>query len=534
MTAPERTPEAVLDFWLGPLRTAADASRENWQQGMLNWRLGPFARSTENRSFLEAQRAWCEQMHREGLDRFFGDPVWKTPRGRLAKQIVLDQFSRSVYRGTPLAFINDAITADMARQACENEQDIAQYNIIERFWLYLPLAHAEDLTIQELGIEKYTRWSADLIAEVPRERRRINQFVAWSVVKASIEHSEALLVFGRFPYRNAIMRRPHRGGEPRYLADTMRPLWSFTQPPSPDYFALLGALCRLEDGVDEGRVTREALAGLLRGADLAPDAPGSLMDVFDLAGGDTVPYPVLYRHLLLPENARAFDILRRTPAVVQLANEVKALILRDGDREWPPKSAKHSVTPVIDVDALNAIVGDSRSSETTERPRPAVERGRDPSDDAGRLDVRADPTPDLAPRLALVIRNDNRELVRVAAAVDEFADRHRFPPQSRFEVQLCIEEILMYIVEHGFDDAGEHDIRLDLEMDVEGRNLVVRIVDDGVEQDPASIEYRPDATLEERVVDGLGLHLVHAYVDELSYRREGGRNHLSLSKRIAS
>ena len=124
--------------------------------------------------------------------------------------------------------------------------------------------------------------------------------------------------------------------------------------------------------------------------------------------------------------------------------------------------------------------------------------------------------------------------MRVAAAVDEFADRHRFPPQSRFEVQLCIEEILMYIVEHGFDDSGEHDNRLDLEMDVEGRNLVVRIVDDGVEQDPASIEYRPDATLEERVVDGLGLHLVHAYVDELSYRREGGRNHLSLSKSIAS
>ena len=35
MTTPERTPEAVLDFWLGALRTAADATRENWQQGML-------------------------------------------------------------------------------------------------------------------------------------------------------------------------------------------------------------------------------------------------------------------------------------------------------------------------------------------------------------------------------------------------------------------------------------------------------------------------------------------------------------------
>ena len=64
-------------------------------------------------------------MHRKGLERFFRDPAWKTPSGALAKQIVLDQFSRSVYRGTPLAFINDAITTDMARQACENERDIA-------------------------------------------------------------------------------------------------------------------------------------------------------------------------------------------------------------------------------------------------------------------------------------------------------------------------------------------------------------------------------------------------------------------------
>ena len=107
-------------------------------------------------------------------------PAWKTPSGRLATQIALDQLSRSVYRGTPLAFINDGITAVIARQACEGGRDITQYNIIERYRLYLPLAHAENLTIQELGVEKYTRWSADLIAGVQRERRRINQFVAWT------------------------------------------------------------------------------------------------------------------------------------------------------------------------------------------------------------------------------------------------------------------------------------------------------------------------------------------------------------------
>ena len=127
------------------------------------------------------------------------------------------------------------------------------------------------------------------------------------------------------------MQRPHRGGEPRYLADPMRPLWSFTQPPNPDYFALLGALFGTGDGLDENRITREALAGLLCAAGLTPEDPASPMDVFDLAGGDSVPYPVLYRHLLLPEQARTLETLRRIPPVADLTVAVKRLFLKQGD-----------------------------------------------------------------------------------------------------------------------------------------------------------------------------------------------------------
>ena len=149
----ERSPEAVLDFWLGSLRTAADTSRRNWQQGMLRWRIGPFARGTEDPNILRAQRDWCEQMHREGLDRFFRDSVWDTPKGLLAKLIVLDQFPRGVYRGTALAYANDSLTASMSFQACEADREYDHYNVIERFWIYLPLSHAEDLKLQEYSIE---------------------------------------------------------------------------------------------------------------------------------------------------------------------------------------------------------------------------------------------------------------------------------------------------------------------------------------------------------------------------------------------
>ena len=466
-------------------------------------------------------------MHREGEDRFFGDTAWETPKGRLAKLIVLDQFSRSVYRGTPLAYANDAATSSLSREICEDDRELSDYNVIERLWIYIPLSHAEDLRTQELSIEKTAGWSVDLVAEAPPRRRRINQFVSWSLNKAFIEHSEALLLFGRFPHRNAIMLRPHRGGEPRYLTDPLRPLWSFTQPPNPDYFALLGALHRMEEGFEEDCVTREALARLLRAAGLSSEDPASPMDVFDLAGGDNVSYPVLYRHLRLHEHTRTFDSLRKMPLTADLANAVKGLLLKDGELAWPPRSAKLSLEPAIDVAALRAIVlGSNTPIETT---------GSIP-DSGGEVESidGSDPVARLDRSLSLAVSNDSSELERVARAIDDFADLHRFRRQDRFQVQLCVEEIFIYIVEHGYDDARAHRIEVNLEMDEEGRTLTVRTVDDGRELQPGSLMFQPgpDTILEEHVVDGLGLHLVRTHVEDLQYRRENGRNYLSATKRI--
>ena len=527
----ERTPEAVLDFWLGRLRTASDASRRNWQQGMLRWRIGPFARSAEDPNILRAQREWCEQMHREGLDRFFRDPVWDTPKGLLARLIVLDQFPRGVYRGTALAYANDSLTASLSRQACEADREFAHYNVIERLWIYLPLAHVEDLRLQKLSIEKFARWSVDLIAEAPPDRRRINQFVSWSMVRAAMEHTETLLLFDRFPHRNAVMQRPHRGGEVRYLTDPMRPLWSFIQPPDPDYFALLGALCGMGNGLDESRISREALAGLLRAAGLSPEDPASPMDVFDLAGDDVVPWPVLYRHLRLPEHAQTIDLVRRMPQVVDLTNAVKRLILKDGDLHWPPRSAKDSIHPVIDVAALNALVrGEGPSGATAGE----ISIGSGPRGEVGGPETPSDPDREPPRVLSLAIRNVPLELERVGEAVEDFAERNGFPHEDRFQVQLCIEEFLMYIAEHGFGGADAPRIEVHLEMSEETRSLAIRTIDDGSELEAGASIFQPgpDTIGEETVVDELGLHLVRTYVDEMRYRRDQGRNQFRLRKRI--
>lgn len=158
------------------------------------------------------------------------------------------------------------------------------------------------------------------------------------------------------------MRRPHKLGEPRYLNDPVRPLWTFTQPPKPDYFAILGALYRVNDTLEEDRITPDTLASLPEDVPIAPGAPHSLMDVFDLTGFDTVDYPTLYRHVVLPEKAEAFDALCTTPLIVDLMDKVKGIILKDSSETWPPQSAKHSVNLVIDVQALNAIVNGSAPS----------------------------------------------------------------------------------------------------------------------------------------------------------------------------
>ncbi len=518
----ERTPEAVLDFWLGPLQNANDASRKNWQYGMLRWRIGPFARSYEDPSIHLVQRQWCEQIHRERQEKFFSDSIWDTPRGLLAKLIVLDQFPRTVYRGTALAYENDELTATMSRQVCQNDQEFEHYNVIERLWIYLPLCHVEDMKLQQLLIEKLSRWSADLISEVPPDKQRINQFVSWYLLRAVIEHSETLLLFDRFPHRNGILQRPHRGGEHRYLTDPLRPLWSFTQPPNPVYFALLAALFRMGEGLEENLISREALVSLLEIAGVPPEDQTSPMTVFDLIDRNRVPFPLLYRHLYLPEHSKTLDRLKRVPLVVDLTDAVKKLILKKGEKTWPPRSAKHSVNPALDVVALNTLICGDRISERLEDVIP---------DGSGITALGSTQEPER--ELNMIVRNDFSETVRVAEYIDEFADRHGFPQHERFQVQLIIEEILIHIIEKSLD--SNRPIMFQINMDEDNRNLSIKVVDHGSELEFNTLLFQPspDTIEEESVVENVGLHLVRTYVDKTQYRREDEVNYLNMKKRIS-
>ncbi|KAA0598905.1 ATP-binding protein [Azospirillum lipoferum] len=136
----------------------------------------------------------------------------------------------------------------------------------------------------------------------------------------------------------------------------------------------------------------------------------------------------------------------------------------------------------------------------------------------------------------MVLRGELSELGRLAAAVEDFVSRNGLPADLAFRFNLCLDELVTNIVSHGYgdgdDDAGEHEIRVRLE--IEGQELRAEIEDDAGVFDPFTDAPPPDlhGDLESRRVGGLGVFLVGRMMDRASHRHEGRRNLTLLAKRI--
>ena len=111
-----------------------------------------------------------------------------TPRSLLAAVIVLDQFSRNLFRRTPRAYAADPIARRLARSAIERGFD-SSLTVLERQFLYLPFEHSEDGADQQLSVELFTALGND----------------EWT--RYAIEHNEVIDRYGRFPHRNAVLGR---------------------------------------------------------------------------------------------------------------------------------------------------------------------------------------------------------------------------------------------------------------------------------------------------------------------------------------
>ncbi len=131
--------------------------------------------------------------------------------------------------------------------------------------------------------------------------------------------------------------------------------------------------------------------------------------------------------------------------------------------------------------------------------------------------------------LNLTIENRIEELRRLAALVEEFGAGENWPPDLVFQVNLVLEEVAINVINYGHD-GGLHEIEIALTSELDA--LTIEVIDDGRAFDPTEDAKVPDVTLpmEERPVGGLGVYLVRTMMDEMRYRREEGRNHLTLVK----
>jgi uncharacterized protein (DUF924 family) len=122
-----------------------------------------------------------------------------TPSGTLALIILLDQFSRNLHRGSPESFAADAKARQIARAAVAQGLDL-QFGPVERLFLYLPFGHSEDLADQDEAVRLF-----ETLDEEQSDWAR--------------RHRDVIVRFGRFPHRNAVLRRSSTPEEEAYLAE---------------------------------------------------------------------------------------------------------------------------------------------------------------------------------------------------------------------------------------------------------------------------------------------------------------------------
>jgi uncharacterized protein (DUF924 family) len=175
--SPDASPRTVLDFWRA-------AGSDRW------FKVDKSFDQDVRERFLELHDAAATGQ----LDRWA-----QSAEGALALLILLDQFPRNMFRGTPRAFATDAKALAIARQAVESGFD-RKVEPAFRTFFYLPFMHSEVSSDQDYCCALY-RWLGEAEG-----------------IKYAELHRDAIRRFGRFPHRNEILGRRSTPEEIAYLA----------------------------------------------------------------------------------------------------------------------------------------------------------------------------------------------------------------------------------------------------------------------------------------------------------------------------
>ena len=123
--------------------------------------------------------------------------------------------------------------------------------------------------------------------------------------------------------------------------------------------------------------------------------------------------------------------------------------------------------------------------------------------------------------------SDAETLERISSRVEEMGEKDNWPPRLIYLVNLTLEELGMNALTHGLDHGLDE---LEITIRSETHSLIIEMSDNGDPFDPLNDTPVPDpnAPLETRPIGGLGIYLIRKMVDDIHYRREDGKNRLTL------
>ena len=126
--------------------------------------------------------------------------TWRnSAEGRLAEIIILDQFSRNMFRDTPRSFAGDALALSLAQEAINAGVDTSLTDT-ERSFLYMPFMHSESLLIHDVATMLFQKNGLE------------------SNIQFEKAHRDIIKVFGRYPHRNEILGRSSTPEELEFLS----------------------------------------------------------------------------------------------------------------------------------------------------------------------------------------------------------------------------------------------------------------------------------------------------------------------------
>ena len=188
--------ETILHFWFGTLTSDQQRPQERSEI----W----FKKSDATDQAIKAQFESELRQATQGPTAH-----WEaTPRGTLALVILLDQFSRNMYRDDSRSFAQDPQALTLALKGIAAGFD-AKLRPVERIFLYMPLMHSEQLAHQKHCIRLFEKLSAEAPQEI--------QPMAKSSLDFAHRHCEIIEKFGRFPHRNDVLGRESTEEEKIFL-----------------------------------------------------------------------------------------------------------------------------------------------------------------------------------------------------------------------------------------------------------------------------------------------------------------------------